>query len=161
MRILVSLIMAAAIALSGCNGRLFSYKGATITDQNNMIQLEQGDRQGIWNTNELALNYHYTVSSETLRISGNVNLIGGFATGFSSVDRLVVYLLFLDNQGTVIDNVIMYSADYHHSTRYIPMNFDTTIPIPAGTHAMSFIYDGTLSDSGYEPTGVTIGNFPR
>jgi hypothetical protein len=155
------LIVVAVVVLTGCNGRLFSYKGATITDQNHMILLQQGDHQGIWKTNELSLNYHYQMTPDTLKFSGTANLLGGFATGFSSVDRLVVQLLFLDNQGTVIDNVIVYSADNHHSINYIPMNFDRTIPIPADTHAISFTYDGTLSDGGYDATGVSIGNFPR
>ena len=155
------LIMVAVVTFNGCNGRLFSYKGATITQQDHMVQLQQGDQQGVWKTNELALNYHYQLTPEALKISGTVNLVGGFATGFSSVDRLVVQLLFLDNQGTVIDNVIVYSADYHHSTKYIPMNFDRTIHIPANTHAISFTYDGTLSGGGYDSTGVSIGKFPR
>ena len=155
------LIMVAVVTFNGCNGRLFSYKGATITQQDHMVQLHQGEQQGIWKTNELALNYHYQMSPETLKISGTVTLIGGFATGFSSVDRLVVQFLFLNNQGTVIDDVIMYSADNHHSTKYIPMNFDRTIPIPANAHAISFSYDGELMDAGDDSAGVSIGNFPR
>jgi hypothetical protein len=55
----------------------------------------------------------------------------------------------------------MYSADYRHSTKYIPMDFDRTIPIPADTRAISFIYDGALSDSGDDSSGVSIGNFPH
>jgi hypothetical protein len=156
------LIMAAVVALSGCNGRLFSYKGATIAQPDHMIQLQQGDQQGIWKTNELALKYHYQMTSDTLKLSGTVNLLGGFATGFSSVDRLVVQLLFLNNQGTVIDNVILYSADNHHPTDFIPMNFDRTVPIPADTRALSFTYDGLLLDGGDDgSTAVSIWNFPR
>jgi hypothetical protein len=156
------LIMVSVVALTGCNGRFFSYKGATITHQDYMIQLQQGNQQGIWETNELSLNYHYQMSPDTLKIFGTVSLIGGFATGFSSVDRLIVQLLFLNNQGTVIDDVIMYSADNHHSTKYIPMNFDRTIPIPAGTRSISFAYDGELSDgNGDDSTRVSIGNFPH
>jgi hypothetical protein len=152
--------MIAVVTFNGCNGRLFSYKGSTITQQDHMIQLQQGNQQGIWKTNELALNYHYQMSPETLKISGTVNLIGGFATGFSSVDRLVVQLLFLDNQGSVIDNVIVYSADNHHSTKYIPMYFDRMMPFPSDTSAISFTYDGALSGGGNDSSGVSIGNFP-
>ncbi|MBI5593358.1 MAG: hypothetical protein HY881_23120 [Deltaproteobacteria bacterium] len=156
------LIMVAVVSFNGCNGRLFSYKGVTITQKNRMVQLQQGDHQGIWKTNELELNYHYQMLPETLNISGTVNLVGGFATGFSSVDRLVVQLLFLNNQGTVIENFIVYSANNYHSINYIPMIFDRTIPIPAETHAISFTYDGMLSDGGGDgPTGISIWNFPH
>ncbi len=155
------LIMVAVVTFNGCNGRLFSYKGATITQQDHIVQLQQGDQKGVWKTNELSLNYNYRMTPENLKVSGTVNLVGGFAIGFSSVERLVVQLLFLDDQGTVIDNVILYSADSHHSTQYIPMNFDRTIPIPANAHAISFSYDGELMDAGDDSAGVSIGNFPR
>ena len=80
-------IMLAVVIFNGCNGRLFSYKGAVITQQEYMVQLQQGDQLGVWKTNELALNYHYQLATEALKISGTVNLVGGFATGFGSVDR--------------------------------------------------------------------------
>ncbi len=159
---MVCLTLIALVALTGCNSRLFSYKGATITQPDHMIQLQQGEQQGVWKTNELALNYRYQMMPETLKISGTVNLIGGFYYGFSAVDHLIVQLLFLDNQGTVLDNVNMYCADNHHPIHLVPMDFDETIQIPAGARAIAFAYDGVLVDGGGDDsTSVTIWNFPR
>jgi len=156
------LIVIAAIVFTGCNGSFLSYKGATITHQNHMIKLQEGDQQGIWKTNELSLKYHYQITPETLKISGDVNLAGGFLHGFSTIDRLVVQLLFLNNQGTVIDNVILYSAENHRPIDLTPMSFDKTIPISQETQAISFTYDGVLFDGGGsdDSTSVNIWNFP-
>ncbi len=148
------LIMVAAVILAGCSGRYFTYKDAAITQTDYVIQLQQGDQQGVWKTNELALNYKYHMTPETLRLYGAVDLVGGFYIGFSSVDRLVVQLLFLDNTGTVLDDVVLYSADYKHQIHMFPMNFDRTFPVPANTSAISFTYDGKLMDSGKIATSV-------
>ena len=146
--------MVAVVFLAGCSGRYFTYKDAAITQTDYVIQLQQGDQQGVWKTNELALNYKYHMTPETLRLYGAVDLVGGFYIGFSSVDRLVVQLLFLDNTGTVLDDVVLYSADYKHQIHMFPMNFDRTFPVPANTSAISFTYDGKLMDSGKIATSI-------
>ena len=154
------LIITAVFTLAGCNGRLFTYKGATITQANHIIRLQAGDQRGIWKTNELAIDYHYQMRPESLKISGTVKLVGGFALGFSSINRLNVQLLFLDNQGTVTDNVVIYSAEGHRPVDLTPMNFDETIPIPPDSKAISFTYDGELMDGGNDATFIDIWSFP-
>ena len=153
------LIMIAAVSLTGCNGRFFTYKDATISQPDYVIQLQQGDQQGVWKTNELALNYKYHMTTETLKLYGAVELVGGFHIGFNSTDRLVVQLLFLDNTGTVIDDVVLYSADYKHQIHMFPMNFDRTFTVPKNTSAISFTYDGKLLDGGGN-TATSIMFFP-
>jgi hypothetical protein len=151
--------MMAAVSLTGCNGRYFTYKDATIHQPDLGIQLQQGDQLGVWKTNELALNYKYHMTPEILKIHGAVDLDGGFISGFTSIDRLVVQLLFLDNQGTVLDDVVLYSADYKHQIHMFPMNFDKKIPIPDKTTAISFGYDGRLLGGGGN-TATSIMFFP-
>jgi len=153
------LIMIASVSLTGCNGRFFTYKEAAISQPDYVIQLQQGDQQGVWKTNELALNYKYHMTPETLKLHGSVDMVGGFYIGFSSTDRLVVQLLFLDNTGTVIDDVVLYSADYKHQIHMFPMNFDKTFPIPENTSAISFTYDGKLVAGGGN-TATNIMFFP-
>jgi hypothetical protein len=150
--------MIAAVSLTGCNRRFFTYKDATIGQPDYVIELQQGDQQGVWKTNELALNYKYHMTPETLKLYGAVELVGGFHTGFNSTDRLVVQLLFLDNTGTVLDDVVLYSADYKHQIHMFPMHFDRTFTFPKNTSAISFTYDGKLTDSG--KIGTSIMFFP-
>jgi len=59
-----------------------------------------------------------------------------------------VYLLFLDDQGIVVENVLIYSAGSYRTNDMIPMEFEKTIPVPEGTRTISFAYDGELTEAG-------------
>ncbi|MBI5590859.1 MAG: hypothetical protein HY881_10290 [Deltaproteobacteria bacterium] len=142
---LTFLLMIAAITIAGCGGRLFTYKGDKVTQQNLIIVLKDGNQQGVWKTNELAIKYQYQMTPETLKFTGTVELVGGFAIGFNYVNHLAVYLLFLDNQGVVLENALIYAGENNLSIP-IPMGFERTIPIPEGAQSISFAYDGELMD---------------
>ena len=93
------------------------------------------------------------MTPETLKITGTNELVGGFAIGPNIVHRLAVYLLFLDNQGIVIENVLVYAGDYV-GVIPLPMEFERTIPMPEGARMISFAYDGVV------PGEYTIGFSP-
>jgi hypothetical protein len=155
------LLVITAFTITGCGGSLFTFNGYKVTQQNLTVQLEDGNQQGEWKTNELAIKYQYQMMPETLKIAGTTELLGGFATGFSQIGRLAVYLLFLDNQGIVIENSLIYSAGNHQSSNMFPMAFERTIPIPEGTRTISFAYDGVLVDPGDDgATSYSIGFSP-
>jgi hypothetical protein len=143
-------LMIAAFFLAGCGGRLFTYKGGKVTQKNFMVLLKEGDQKGVWKTNELEITYQYQMTPETMKIAGTTELLGGFAIGFSSIKHLSVYLLFLDDQGIVIENALIYSAGNHRPIDTIPMVFEKTIPIPDGSRTISFAYDGELTEGGTE-----------
>jgi len=140
------LLVIAAFTIAGCGGRLFTYNGYKVTQQNLMVVLEYGNQQGEWKTNELAIKYQYQMTPETFKIAGTTELAGGLATGFSYISHLAVYLLFLDNQGIVIENSLVYAGQNNISLE-IPMDFERTIPIPEGAITISFAYDGELTNS--------------
>lgn len=142
------IFMFVAFTITGCGGNMFTYKGDKVTRENLMVQLQDGDQQGEWKTNELAVKYQYQMTPEILKIDGTVELVGGFATGFSQIGRLAVYLLFLDNQGIVIENELIYSAGNYQSSNMFPMAFERKITVPEGVRKISFAYDGKLVDAG-------------
>ncbi|MBI5591361.1 MAG: hypothetical protein HY881_12855 [Deltaproteobacteria bacterium] len=150
----ITFLMIVALTIAGCGGSLLTYKGNKVTQRDLMVLLKDGNQQGVWKTNELAITYQYQMTPETLNFTGNTKLVGGFALGFRRITRLSVYLLFLDNQGIVLDNVLIYSLGSHHATDGIPMDFENTIPIPAGARTISFAYEGVLdgvNDIGFSP----------
>ena len=144
------ILIIAVFTIAGCSGRLLTYKGDKVTQKDLMVLLKDGNQQGVWKTNELAIKYQYQMSPESFIIAGTTELVGGLAMGFRWITRLSVYLLFLDNHGTVIENTLVYSSGNHHSTDTdtIPMVFETTIPIPEGARAISFAYEGELMGAG-------------
>lgn len=164
-------MFAAALMLFGCHAHGLSYQGAQITRQNDIIPLpEQKAAKGFWKTNELSVDYTGQSSGQMLQIAGVVKLVGGFAVGFNAIDRLAVQVLFLDDQGTVLADAVLYSIQGTTPSDLTPLRFDRSFPIPAGARAISFAYDGELSDGGGIPgfparaggdrTQVKIGYFP-
>jgi hypothetical protein len=149
--------MITAGIFSACSPKLFTYNGNKVTQKNFMVLLKDGDQKGVWKTNELAITYQYQMSPETLKITGTTELLGGFAIGFDQIKRLAVYLLFLDNQGIVIENALVYSTANYRTFDSIPMDFEKTIPIPEGVRTISFAYDGELTGLG---GGYSIGFSP-
>jgi hypothetical protein len=142
-----SFLIYAALFITGCGGNLFTFKGDQVTREDLIAKLEDGNQQGVWKTNELAIKYQYQNTFEVLNISGTIEMVGGFNIGFRDINQLAVYLLFLDNQGIVIDNSLIYAVGNHHSIDIIPMLFEKTIPIPEGTKTISFAYDGVLGQN--------------
>lgn len=137
----------AACILSACSPMMFTYKGDKVTQKIRLIPLKQGEQRGVWKTNELSITYQYQMTPEVLKLSGTAELVGGFAIGFNRIKRLVVHLLFLDKQGIVIESPFIYSAGIDRTIDMLPMDFERAMPVPEGTQALSFAYDGELAES--------------
>lgn len=153
-------LLISALLFTGCSANLFSYKGNTVTRQDRIIQLQPGDHQGIWKTNEVAIQYRYQMTPDSLTISGNVQLVGGFLHGFSTISRMVVQLFLLDDQGKIVTNNDVFSIGNHRSVDTTPMLFEKTIPLPQECRSISFAYDGALMDAGDGASGINIWYFP-
>jgi len=161
MKLWTWLMMFAAVGmLSGCNGGVYSNNGPTVVPPKNTVPLQAGDRQGIWKTNELAVNYHYQLASEALKISGTISLVGGFANCCNTVQRLVIRIVFLDSQESTVGSNILYTAANHHSVDWIPMKFDSTFTVPPGATSISFDYDGELIGGANGPGRLSIWYSP-
>ena len=83
-------------------------------------------------------------------------------SNFSTAKYLDVNLLFLDKQGTVIRNELLFSAGDHYEFTSVRPSFEKTIPVPDGTVSFSFAYDGVLVDGKTNSTEeYTVGYFPK
>jgi hypothetical protein len=133
------IVMITSFLLTGCGGKLFTHKGDKVTQKDLMVLLKDGNQQGVWKNYELAIKYQYQMTSETLKFSGTTELVGGYR----SFSRLAVYLLFLDNQGIVVEDMLIYSAANYRPMVSNPMDFEKIIPIPEGARTISFAYDLT------------------
>jgi hypothetical protein len=131
------ILILTAFTLLGCRGKLFSYNGDKVTQQDRMVQLKDGDQTGEWKTSELEIKYQYHMFPETLKVAGSIVLVGGIRY-FS---HLAVYLLYLDNEGIVIENSLIYAGENYRPIVTLPMDFEKKIPIPGGVRTISFAYD--------------------
>lgn len=151
----------AALVLNACGGRLFTYKGDTVTRKNMKVTLQDGEQKGEWKTDELAVFYHYEKTSDTLKMSGNVALLAG-ATAFNIVKQLSVYLLFLDANGMVLDDPQIFSSGNFQDYSMLSRTFNKSLTIPQGTQSISFAYTGELFNSGTGgQTSYSIWNSPK
>lgn len=101
------------------------------------------------------MEYSYQVAGVALKMSGIVKLAGGFAVGIKMIDQLSVQVLFLDDQGTVLANDVLYRVQANTPSDLTPLRFNRSFPVPAGTQGIAFTCDGSLSDGG----GVRIVPF--
>ena len=153
-------IILAAVTFTACNAKFLSYRGAVVTRKDQIVVLGGGNQQGVWKTSELALNYHYQKSPETLKISGSVKLQGGFQGGFSMIHQLFVQILFLDSNGIVIKDAPLFISERDSASDMTPMNFEKTFPISPEITGIAFTYSGILVDGGMDTTSVSIGSSP-
>ena len=152
----------AVLVLNACGGKFFTYKGAAVTRKNLKVSLLDGDRSGEWNANDqLTIKYKYQKASDALKISGKAELLAGMSA-FKIVKQLSVYLLFLDANGLVIDDPLIFSTGNFLDTSMTAMTFDKALTIPQGTRALSFAYTGELVSTGTGgQTTYSIWNYPR
>jgi hypothetical protein len=134
------ILIFSALIIAGCAERRLTYTGNKVIQKDLRVQLKDGNQQGVWKTDVLAIKYQYQTIPEALKVAATIELVGGFAIGFHYISHLAVYLLFLDNQGNVIENNLVYAGENNLSIP-IPMGFERTIPIPEGVRTISFYYD--------------------
>jgi hypothetical protein len=131
------IVLISTCFISGCGGKLFSYTGGKVTQKDLIVPLEDGNQQGVWKNYELAIEYQYQMASGILTFSGTIEPAGGY----KYLNHLAVYLLILDNQGIIIDNMLIYLAGNYRPMVTSPMGFGKKIPVPGGARAISFAYD--------------------
>jgi len=130
--------MISAFILFGCGGKLFSFKGDKVTQKDLLVQLKDGNQQGVWKNTELEITYQYQIHAKTMQFSGTTELAGVN----KRFRHLTVYLLFLDDQGIVIEDALIYSAGNNRPLLTAPpMDFEKTMPLPDGARSISFTYD--------------------
>ncbi len=106
-----------------------------IVPVDNRIQLnEKKDNQGNFIDGDLTLNYDYSMTGKNLYLSGDASYRGG-------VDYLNIYVLFLDQTGTVLQQKIIYSSGYRvYQSWQADRKFQTNLVVPNGATALAFAY---------------------
>jgi hypothetical protein len=127
--VVVSLVIAMALALAGC-----ALVGQVTQVDNQVLLGDQDQKQGIFTRGGLTVDYSYSLSG------GNMNLEG--QVSFSDrANSLNVYLLFVDGAGTVLVQKIIYSSGYRDSSRQMSdRTFQHTFIVPTKAKGISFSY---------------------
>ncbi len=104
------------------------------------------EQNGVWETRDLGVQYHFSRSGGQLRISGTVRLADSIRYNASLLRDFRIGLIFVDGQGRVRQMRGLSTSGFPGLDE--PMYFKSTIPIPADSLSMAFFYQGQASDSG-------------
>ena len=124
-----------------CTNSLDSYIGKT-ADQQSRIVLNGGSHKGVWQTDDLKVNYSYSRKPNNLQISGDVALKAPLTDASDMVQNFVLQVNFLNAAGKALGTKELVIAGYRE--KQTNWDIDHNFEPPAGTSAMAFSYDGQM-----------------
>jgi len=137
------------ILLVACAGRLTTYKGLWVTEDNRISLQDGGPHQGNWQTRDVAIEYTYQQETQNLQISGVVKLGGYLTNGFRTLEYLILDIYTLDTDGIVLNSELMLNYGYRRDLDFVgEITIDNQLALPPDTAAIAFGYRGRVSEGG-------------
>jgi len=141
--------VSATVLFSGffmaCQSKLMSYEGTVAKQEENIVLMENGPHEGIWQNSDLHIIYSYTKQADTLQIHGDVDLKYRLANTFRSVSRLSVRANFLDQDNNILKSILIVAAS---NTPIRKWRFNNDFQPPSGITALNFSYTGLATEGG-------------
>ncbi len=141
-----ALFILASLILVGCQGIEISYFGYKANDESIIQLLTSGTRQGVWNKDDIALNYQYDYTDSALNISGALALGTYYDINFNLIRSLDVYLFFLDTNSRVLKTALLVQSLGHRPDQ--PLAFAKKLSVPAGSRSFTLGYLGEATEVG-------------
>jgi hypothetical protein len=129
----------------GCQSKLTSYEGTVANQEENIVLMESGPHEGMWQNSDVRIAYAYTKQADTLQIQGDVDLADRLANTFRTVSHFSVRANFLDQDKNVLKSVVIAAANH---TPIRQWRFKNNFQPPAGITAMNFSYTGLAKEGG-------------
>jgi len=139
-------------ALIGCAGLQTSYEGTPAQPENRRPLTTTDGGPATWQAKDMALHYESSVENGALEIKGTVERLNTIKN-FSVVNYFRVLIYFLDAEGIILDNHVLWSAGSRMDETFVRWTFEKQLPLPAGTVAVGFSYRGAFSDGGSGDSG--------
>ncbi|MCK8600257.1 hypothetical protein [Desulfoferrobacter suflitae] len=131
MLILVSLIV--GVPLAG--------GAAHASQQVDPIELSLGKGTGSRQTEDVVIEYRFSVSAGTLTVSGKVGFTAQVSDTFNTVDYFNLRIVLFDRAGKRLDMMeLLTKTDF--SSRSGALNFGKVLALPQGASAFTFAYAG-------------------
>lgn len=137
------------ILLVACTGKVFTYKGRWVAEDDRISLQAGGPHKGNWQTRDVAIEYAYQQETQNLQISGVVKLGDYLTTGFRTLDYLTLDIFALDADGIVLDSELIRTFGYRRDMgSFGKMSFNKQKELPADTTAIAFGYRGRVTEGG-------------
>ena len=94
----------------GCQGNFLGYRGELVAEENRAPLQSGGPHSGVWDTNDLILQYRYARQGGNLNLAGNIQLVGG-AANFQIVKRFSLSVYFVDGNGRILEQALLFGLE--------------------------------------------------
>lgn len=131
--------------LAGCQFIVGDFRHSAVSPGNRIPVKTGGPFSGIYNDDNLILDYTYRLQGPEMTIDGNIEFLGGIPNfGYMKHFHLQVY--FLDDNGSVLKRTRIFTAG--HMREIGAWRFQRRVQTPTDAAAMAFGYSGTAQSSG-------------
>ncbi len=126
---IIGLLVLLNIGLFGC-----STVGKVIPQERRIPFADTQQADGTFEKGSITINYSYSLSGTNMTLNGKAHYLGG-------ADVLDIRVVFLDAQGAVIEQKLIYGTNYRASRgQQGDRTFEKTLAVPTRTTAFSFTY---------------------
>jgi len=144
-RIVAAALLLAGV-LAGCLGKIAGYEGTMATQAERIALKKEGPHEGIWQDENLVVEYRYSLAADVFAIEGTVELTRRLTNTFTTVQNFAVRANLLTAEGKIAKSLVIVSVGNNVIRKW---GFDETGHIAEEVTAMVFSYDGRAS----EPAG--------
>lgn len=128
-----------------CQSKLISYEGTVAKQEENIVLMESGPHEGIWQNSDVRITYSYTRLADSLQIQGDVDLADRLANTFRTVSHFSVRANFLNQDKKILKSVVIAAANH---TPIRQWRFKNSFQPPPEITAMNFSYTGLAKEGG-------------
>jgi hypothetical protein len=146
--------------LAGCQGTLPTAReqGKKISTAKSIPLNESGEKTGQYRTEDLTIDYRYTLAGGKFEISGILQFTNSMQLMMAAINAFSLTLVVGDRQGTVLEQQGLTTANNHQPTE--PLSFTKTLTIPPNAASMAFSYTGMALGSGSEKGRASFWDVP-
>jgi hypothetical protein len=134
------------VLLAGCQGMAGYYRGARIHPGYEIPLIGGAQQAGIYQSQHLTVDYHYSLNQSALQITGVIRFTRGVRYNFNGINRFHAGLILADDQGHILDVRGLTSSVFDAPDD--GLRFSNTIALPPRTASMVFTYAGQASSRG-------------
>ena len=132
-----------------CAGGTALSPGAWVEETDRIDVLDGGPHKGNWQTRDMIINYQYQDAAKNLQISGTIELADYIPKGFNTLERLKLYIHFLNADGTVLATRNIKTFGYRRYLELIgEMTFNNRFNLTEKTVSFAFSYSGRVTEGG-------------
>lgn len=140
------LSLATILLLTGCQSTETFYRGYLAGNESVTPLTLPGSPAGHWQTFDIDLNYRYDASGNNLDISGTIDFGLFYELNTSRIERIDVYLFFLDHDSKVLETARLFRAITADPEETIA--FKKNLQVPPSAKAIAFGYRGMAREDG-------------